>query len=127
MSRYHLLGQLFRFGVVGLTAAAFHFAIVVAMVEHAGLQPLLANPFAFVIAFQLSYWGHRKWTFAGTTSLHREAFPRLVAVQTVNFAANETLFYIFLTMNLPYTAALFIVLTIFPLFTFASTRFWVFS
>jgi len=125
-NRMHLFAQLLRFGIVGLTAAALHFSIVVGAVEYLALLPLIANVFAFAFAFQISYWGHRLWTFAGTTSLHREAFPKLMLIQVINFAANESLFYIFLNLNLPYPVALLIVLTTLPVFTFISSKLWVF-
>lgn len=121
-----MIKQLFRFGIVGLTAAAIHFGIVVWIVQTWAIAPLIANVFAFGISFQVSYWGHRRWTFEGTTTLHREAFPKLVFIQALNFAANESLFYIFLMFDLPYPIALAIVLTILPIFTFVSSKLWVF-
>lgn len=119
--------QIARFGVVGLTAAAIHFFTVVSVVQLSGLNPLIANVIGFLVAFQMSYWGHRKWTFQASAMLHRVAVPKLLIVQLANFAANETLFYIFLTLHIPYTIALLIVLTILPIFTFLCSKFWVFS
>lgn len=121
-----LFWQIFRFGVVGVIAAAVHFNIVVFLVQNFLLDPLVANALAFLISFQMSYWGHRLWTFGGTLTLHRVALPKLLFVQLVNFAANETLFYIFLACNIPYPIALIIVLTILPIFTFLSSKLWIF-
>lgn len=118
--------QIIRFGLVGIIAALVHFMIVVLLVQTGGLLPLIANVFAFAISFQFSYWGHRVYTFHETTVLHREAFPKLLLVQVMNFVANEWLFYLFLSLGLPYPAALGIVLTILPLFTFVSSKLWVF-
>jgi len=122
-----VIRQIMRFGIVGLTAATIHFSIVVMLVQFAGLQPLVANVFGFLISFQVGYWGHRTWTFNGTSVLHREALPRLLTVQVVAFTANETLFYTFLQMHLPYQVALLIVLTILPIFTFLMSKLWVFK
>jgi putative flippase GtrA len=121
-----LIAQLFRFGIVGLTAAAIHFTIVVTLVQMFFLAPLLANFFGFFVSFQVSYWGHRLWTFAATDILHRAAFPKLLVIQLINFAANESLFYILLSWHLPYQIALIIVLTVLPVFTFISSKMWVF-
>lgn len=126
-SRQLLMLELFRFGCVGVIAAAVHFSLVIFAVTHVDMQPLVANIFAFAIAFQVSYWGHRLFTFRGTHASHSSAFSKLVLVQLINLAANESLFYIFLNMNLPYPVALFCTLTILPLFTFISARFWVFK
>lgn len=121
-----LFFQLCRFGLVGVTAAAVHFSVVVLLVQAMAMQPLIANVFAFMLSFQISYFGHRRFTFHETTALHRVAFPKLIFIQTLTFAANESLFYVFLSLNLPYPIALLIVLTILPIFTFVSSKLWVF-
>lgn len=121
-----MIKQLLRFGIVGVLAAALHMSIVIWLVQQWSLLPLIANVFAFGASFQVSYWGHRWWTFAGTSALHREALPKLILVQVINFAANESLFYIFLSLHLPYPVALLIVLTVLPFFTFFSSKLWVF-
>jgi len=118
--------QVFRFGIVGVTAACIHFTTVVLLVQNFFLAPMLANIFGFLIAFQASYWGNRLWTFSQTITLHHVAFSRLLLVQLINFSANELLFYIFLSLNLPYPLALLTVLTILPVFTFFSSKMWVF-
>lgn len=121
-----LFFQLCRFGIVGLVAAAIHFCVVIFLVQRFSFLPLSANVFGFLMGFQMSYWGHRVWTFNDTEALHRVALPKLLLVQCLSFAANETLFYIFLALSLPYPIALIIVLTVLPLFTFASSKLWVF-
>lgn len=123
---YPLITQLFRFGIVGLTAAAINFSTVIYLVQIWQLTPLVANVFGFLVAFQMSYWGHRLWTFNGTTALHRVALPKLIFISALNFGINESLFYILLSMNLPYPIALLIVQTVLPVFTFLSNKLWVF-
>lgn len=122
-----LIVQICRFGIVGLTAAAMHFVTVVLLVQLVMLKPLIANIYGFVAGFQISYFGHRLWTFHQTPALHRTAVPKLFLVQILNLAANETLFYIFLLLHLPYTVALLIVLMVLPMFTFAASKWWVFN
>ncbi len=121
-----LLSQLFRFGVVGVSAAIIHIGTVIILVQRWSFLPLVANIFGFLIAFQCSYWGHRLWTFNDTVSSHRTALPKLLVVQVLNLLANETLFYIFLSLNLPYPVALVAVQAILPVFTFTSSKIWVF-
>jgi putative flippase GtrA len=126
-SYFPLFLQLCRFGIVGLGAAIVHIGMVMWLVQLHHLTPLFANIFAFGISFQLSYWGHRLWTFDNTAAMHRVAIPRLLGLQLLNFAANESLFYFFLSLQIPYPFALMIVLAILPLFTFAVSKFWVFG
>lgn len=122
-----LFSQIFRFGIVGLTAAAIHFSIVVWFVQVWLFAPLVANIFGFTISFQVSYWGHRLWTFRDSIASHRVAVLKMLIVQLTNFVANEILFYIFLQCHLPYPIALLIVLMILPIFTFISSKLWVFK
>lgn len=122
-----LILQLSRFGTVGIIAASIHFTTVVLLVQTFFLAPLVANVFGFLVSFQVSYWGHRLWTFQNTVALHRDTLPKLLLVQVLNFSANETLFYIFLSLHLPYPLALLFVLTILPGFTFVSSKLWVFK
>lgn len=119
--------QIAKFLTVGSVAAIIHFTVVVLLVQFYHLAPLVANVGGFLVSFQFSYWGHRAWTFAATEVLHREAYPRLVLVQCINFGLNESLYYIFLSLHLPYQLALLIVLSILPFFTFISSKFWVFE
>ena len=120
------LAQIARFLIVGSTAAAVHFCVVVFLVRVFGYAPLIANFGGFLVSFQVSYWGHRAWTFSDTNTPHCEAYPKLVAVQLVNFGLNESLYYFLLSLHLPYELALLIVLAILPAFTFVTSKFWVF-
>lgn len=126
-ARFPLFPQLFRFGVVGLSAAIIHFSTVIILVQTYHFAPLVANILGFLTAFQFCYWGHRKWTFSDTQTMHRIAFSKLLIVQLINFAMNELLFFIFLSLNLPYPIALIIVLAVLPIFTFAASKLWVFK
>lgn len=127
ISTFPLLKQLTRFGIVGLIAAAVHFSILIFLVEIGHIKPLVANFFAFIFSFQVSYWGHRSFTFRGTRVRHRVAFPRLLLVGSSGFFANEGLFYVLLTMfGMPYMLAQFFVLTILPLANFTLGKLWVF-
>lgn len=123
---FPLVAQIFRFITVGATAAAIHLSIVMVLVEYWSLLPLSANIFAFFISFQVSYWGHRFWTFKESGAYHHIALPKLLLIQIINFAANESLFYLFLQIHLSYPVALILVLAILPAFTFTTSKLWVF-
>lgn len=118
--------QMCRFGIVGLLAAGVHISIVFYLVQYQELAPLVANLFGFLFGFQISYWGHRLWTFNYTSGSHRDLISKLLVVQVINMVANETLFSVFLSFHIPYLVALLIVLTILPFFTFISSKMWVF-
>jgi putative flippase GtrA len=67
-----LFKQIFRFGIVGVTAASVHFCVVMYCVQVWLYVPLIANIFGFIVSFQVGYWGHRHWTFGDTITSHRE-------------------------------------------------------
>lgn len=125
MTKEQLL-QIARFLIVGVSAAAVHFSVVVYLVQFHQYLPLIANVAGFVVSFQVSYWGHRVWTFSGTEVLHREAYPKLVLLQIFNFGLNEILYFILLSLHLPYQLALLIVLSVLPAFTFMTSKYYIF-
>ncbi len=119
--------QIMRFVIVGGTAALVNFLVVVYFVEIQSLRPLTANIIAFMLAFQVSYFGHRLWTFNESSVEHRTAIPRLLLIAISNFFANEGLFYVFLNIfHLQYMLALFCTLAILPAYTFTVSKLWVF-
>jgi putative flippase GtrA len=125
--KIELLKQIIRFGLVGSSAALVNFSIVVALVESGLLTPLVANVVAFFIAFHVSYFGHRYWTFSRTSQTHKTAMPRLLLLSISNFIINEGIFYVFLnTFKLPYPLALFFTLAVLPVITFTINKLWVF-
>lgn len=122
-----LVKQLTQFGLVGVTAAAVNYAIVVYIVSHFSWHPLEANVLAFCVAFQVSYFGHRRFTFSGTSTVHKEAYTKLLAWQVCNLGITELFFYALLLSHLPYQIALLIVLATMPIVTFTVSRFWIFK
>ncbi|MBN1684681.1 MAG: GtrA family protein [Gammaproteobacteria bacterium] len=129
MNKYQtLLKQLIRFGIVGCIAAMVNMLIVILLVEQFAWHPLVANILAFLIAFQVSYFGHCYWSFSNRTVCHKHSVPRFLIVAIVSFILNEGLFYLFLTvLNLYYVLALFLVLIIVPTFTFINSKWWAFN
>ena len=71
--------QLFWFGVVGVSAMLVHLATVALVLVPLGVPPLLANCAGFLVAFQVSHAGHRRFTFqdgSESASLSRRAALR---------------------------------------------------
>ncbi|WP_293779673.1 GtrA family protein [uncultured Oxalicibacterium sp.] len=124
------LWRIARFGVVGLTAAGVHYWTVVALVELLGMRPQLANIGGFVVAFWVSYFGHRHWTFSDTVDHdvgQRTSFLRFLAVALLGFAMNAFLFFLLLHFTtLPYYVALAIVVLTVAAMTYLLSRLWAF-
>jgi len=120
-----LPGQLVRFGCVGGAASAAHLVVVAALVP-AGLVPLTANVAGFAMAFHVSYYGHRTWTFGHHGGMRE--YLRMLTVSLSAFVFNETLYAGLLKFTtLDYRAALLLVLLAVAASTFVAARLWVFT
>ena len=123
-----LRSEIARFVIVGTSAAAVHFCCVLFQVEILHWQPLLANVLAFLVAFIVSYSGHRFWTFADITLDHAQSLPRFFLIASTSFALNEVMYYCLLKYTpLPYWLSLGIVLLLVAVLTFVSGRLWAFA
>ena len=123
----HLLSQMMRFSVVGLSSTVVHFTCVILLVEFEALKPLTANIIAFLVAFLVSFFGHRYWTFADTTRSFRHTLPRFLSIAIMSFIINESLYwYLLHIQNMYYPVALIIVLAAVSVFTFTLSKLWAF-
>ncbi len=119
--------RLAGFLAVGASAAAVHQGAVMALVQTDLLAPLVANVPAFLLAWGVSYFGHRRFSFEpGAT--HRQAAPRFFAVSLLGFAANQSLYAALLKFTLlNYAVALFLTLVLVAGMTYALGRWWAFA
>lgn len=119
--------ELFWFGVVGVSAMLVHFGVVAWLLVPLGMAPLQANVLGFLIAFQVSYWGHRQQTFQARHIPHRQALPRFFGVACLSFVVNEAMYGLLLRFTpLNYRAALLLVLIVVAALTFALSKLWAF-
>ncbi len=117
--------ELIRFACTGLAAMMVHFMMVAVLVP-SGVQPLAANCVGFLVAFQVSFLGHSRWTFR-TRSGSRQYF-RLFLVSAAGFALNESCYALLLeTTPLDYRAALAAVLAGVAGGTYLTSKLWVFN
>ena len=121
-----VLVTLVEHNLVGLIATLTHVAVVIDLVEHHGTAVLLANGVAFLVAVVVSYIGHYKWTF-GVDGDHRSMLPRFILTAIAGFALNQTIMYVFVTLNqVDYRIALAVALTVVPALSFVANKLWVF-
>ncbi|TVQ72137.1 MAG: GtrA family protein [Oceanospirillales bacterium] len=122
-----MIAQVSRFALVGVTALMVHW-LVVRLLVPLGLAPLIANVFGFIVAFNVSYFGHRKLTFKADNQQHSKTLPKFATVALGSFAVNELLYAILLIFTpLRYDIALFIVLGVVAVMTYLFSRFWAFA
>ena len=114
--------------MVGGTAAAVHFSVVLILVELFFSHPLIANLIAFCIAFCVSFSGQRLFTFSKTNKSIKQSLLPYLLISVTSFICNEILLsigiYIF---KIPYQIALIIVLILVAVGTYFSSKHWAFA
>lgn len=120
--------QIFYFLIIGVLASITNFFIVLALVESGLLKPLIANFFAFLIAFNVSYFGHRFLTFSTTQESHKKAATQFFINVMIGLALNEAIYYILLhLLHIQYQIALILTMGIVAVYTFVVSKFLIFK
>ena len=119
--------QALRFGFVGIVATSTHY--IVALVASALHVPiLLANAAGFVVAFFMSFCGHRHYTFADRNFPAGASFKRFSMIAIGGFFFSEGLLAALLTLTtLAETAALTLAIATTAGLNFLVSRYWVFN
>lgn len=115
----------FWFLAVGGSAALTHMGVFALLQAH--LWPELANALGFVVAFFVSFAGHRWLSFqdAGTSLL--TSLRRFSVTALAGFVSNEALFILLLRgLGWPSLLALAVALVFAAGQTFVLSRFWAF-
>ena len=121
------LFQFIRFAVIGLVAAMTHYsAVMILFKRHVALQ--YANLMAFFVAFWVSYFGHRIFTFKAQHLTHQQTLPKFALVAGLGFLFNESFLLLSnLYFNLPLSVLLIVAIGLTALVTFLLNRFFAFQ
>lgn len=114
-------GQVARFLFIGTLAALTHVSIV----AYLDLHPLLSNIIAFLIAFIISFLGHKYLTFSSLHNQKKLKLPYFFLVAISALVFNESLYFLLLRFTtLHYLLSLLLVLSSVSVYTFVLSRFW---
>lgn len=115
----------FWFLAVGGAAALTHMGVFALAQHH--MWPELANALGFVVAFFVSFFGHRLLSFKDASTSVATSFKRFVVTALAGFASNELMFILLLrAFGWPSLVALFFALVFAAGQTFLLSRFWAF-
>lgn len=115
----------FWFLAVGGTAAATHLGVFALLQGH--MLPELANALGFVIAFFVSFSGHRLLSFQDASTSVGTSLGRFAVTALAGFATNELIFALLLRgVGLAPLVALVMALVLAAGQTFVFSRFWAF-
>lgn len=122
---FSLKHRLIYYAVIGGTAALVHLSIVFLLVNYANFHALFANIFAFLTAFNVSYFGHKHLTFSKLEDQKTLRLPHFFTVAISACAINEALYFLVLHFtHLNYMLALLLVLTCVSIYSFILSRYW---
>lgn len=117
------------FGAVGATAALVHLLVFELLHRHLlpGLAPEVSNALGFVVAFFVSFTGHRMLSFPDTRISLRQSVLRFSGAASAGFLTNELVFSSLLHFfGMPARPALVIALSVAAGQTFLISRYWAF-
>ena len=113
------------FLAVGGSAAATHMGVFALAQAH--MWPEVANALGFMVAFFVSFAGHRLLSFKDAGTTMGTSFRRFAVTALAGFASNELVFVLLLRgLGLPSLLALFLALLFAAGQTFVLSRFWAF-
>jgi len=115
------------FLVVGGAAALTHLGVFVWLSQASTLWPEIANAIGFVVAFLVSFMGHRWLSFADAGTGLLQSLWRFGATALAGFACNEMVFMaLHRLVGWPGLPALIAALMVAAAQTFVLGRFWAF-
>lgn len=121
--------QFIKFCCVGGAAAVTHYVVLIMLLHLTRTSLAYANLIAFVVAFWVSYFGHRIITFSAQDVLHQQALPKFILVACFGFVFNEffllTSHYYFHHVNI--STLIIVAIAITSIFTFLLSKFFAFK
>ncbi len=119
--------RVFKFIATGGAATVTHVTVFVVLVEIFKVPPVIASIPSFLIAFCVSYYGHRTWTFQ-SSGAHAEELPKYAVVAVTGLLLNISITYVVVDVLLiTYAVALVLSVTGVPVVTFWLSKKWVFG
>lgn len=80
--------RLVRYGFAGSASFLTHLAVLIALVEIVGLDPVLSTTVGFLTSIAVSYLLQHWWVFRSAVPMH-QAFPRFLLVTGAGLALNS--------------------------------------
>lgn len=121
--------QLIRFLITGGSAAVISAIIMFMCVELLHFKPIDSIIPAYVIGFNVSYFGHRYWTFSNETQhSHKKSMIRLLITALIGyFITRGSMALLYTDLHIYYMLAFVIASVVAACFSFLSGKFWAFS
>ena len=120
-----LARQIVRFVAVGAVATVVHYSILIALVELAGVAPVVSTTVGYAGGTVVSYILNRRYTFKSNAS-HLASFPKFVALNVVGMLLNSAIFAALMGLGIWYLLAQMIATGLVLIWNFLGARFFAF-
>jgi putative flippase GtrA len=114
-----------RFATVGAVATAAHYAVMIALVQFGGVDPVTATVCGFAVGAVVSYTLNRRYTFAVRPAYMR-GFLKFAIVIGIGAVLNAAIVALFIRFGLHYMVAQVIATCVVLIWNFAGARLIVF-
>lgn len=122
-----IAGQFIRFAIVGGFATSIQYAVLIALVQGAAINAVIASSVGFALSAGINYALNRRITFRSNRP-HAKASPRFAAVAAAGLAVNAGLIWVFhVAAGLHYLLAQVLATIGTLLWNFALNRAWTFA
>ena len=119
--------QLARFTTTGAAASLTHYSIVMLLFKR-NIALQYANLIAFLLAYWVSYFGHRIFTFKAQHISHRQTLPKFTLVAGLGFLFNESFLLLSnLYFSVPISTLVCVAIVLTSIVTFLLNRFFAFQ
>lgn len=120
------LQRFVRFAVVGAFGTAAHYALLLALVEILGADPVVGSVAGFLLGALVNYTLNRRWVFRSDRE-HLEALPRFLAVAGMGLVGNSTLMALLVGMGeLHYLLAQILTTSLLLVWHYVANALWTF-
>ena len=114
-----------RFVLVGGLATVIHFAILVALVEGAGVGPTAATTAGYLTSAAVNYAVNRSFTFRSAAA-HLNAAPKFAAMCLAGVTLNAALLWTLIQFGLHYIPSQILTTAVVVAFNYSVASRWVF-
>jgi putative flippase GtrA len=119
------VSQFLRFAAVGAVATTAHYALLIALTEWGGIDPVIATICGFFVGALVSYSLNRRFTFQ-TRPAYGKGLVKFLLVVAIGAAINAAIVAAFVSAGVHYMIGQVIATGLVLIWNFAAARFFVF-
>lgn len=121
-----MLRQFLMFAAVGAVGTAGHYAVLIALVQLAGVPATIATTAGFAVGAVINYWLNYRITFNSSRS-HLQALPRFMLIAATGAVLNGLVMWLLVRAGVHYMLAQLVATALVLVWNYLLNRLWTFS